>query len=397
MNFSDKIKSLQPSPTVALNAKAKELKANGLDVLNFTVGEPDFSTAKEIRDVAITALKKGKTKYGPAGGGLEIREAISKKLQQENNLQFEISQIVCGIGAKEILFHTFLSILNEGDEVLIPAPYWVSYKDQILACGAKPVIVPFELGDSAPSYLDTKKFEEYATDRTKAIILCSPNNPVGYAFNEEELKVLGNYLKTKDHWWIISDEIYEYLSFEHEHLSLLQLFPDFAPRFALINGLSKGFAMTGWRVGYLAGPLDLVAQVKKLQSHSSTCLPPFIEEAAAFALGLGKSFMQPQIDLLKKRKDFVLDCVKNLKALNYIEPKGAFYLFLDFRSLLQASDRFDEHDTMSLCKVLLEEYLIALVPGEAFGAPGFARMSYAVSEEIIEEGFRRLGNAVSSL
>ena len=393
MEVSKKISSLQVSPTVALNSKAKQLKASGADVLNFAVGEPDYGTPQQVIDIAVNALKTGKTKYGPAGGGLPFRTAISEKLSRENGLDYPPEQIVCGIGAKEILFHISLSLLNDGDEVLLTAPFWVSYQDQIKAAGGVPVLIP--MTDGKPCF-DPEVIEKYSSPRTVAYLLCSPNNPAGYALSHDELQVLGNYLAEKN-WWVISDEIYEYLTFDTPHTSLLKACPQLREQYILVNGMSKSFAMTGWRVGYCCGPTKVMKLVKSLQSHSSTCLPPFIEEAACWAIKQGASLMSEQLSLLKARRDLAVDCIKAIKGLSYIQPQGAFYLFIDVRPALKSSTKFGDDDSMAFCEYLLEEKHIAVVPGEAFGSPGYLRLSYATDENTIRKGTQRLQEAVEAI
>lgn len=395
MHISKRISDLEASPTVALNAKAQQLKSEGIDVLNFTVGEPDYPTPKSVVDVGVKALTDGKTGYGPAGGGLAFRKAISEKLKRDNNLTFTPDQIVCGIGAKEILFHIFLATLNEGDEVLLSAPAWVSYKEHVKAAGAIPVMIPMPNGDPS-AIIAPDLLEKHATPKTVAYILCSPNNPAGYSLNRSEMQTLGNYLEKKD-WWIITDEIYEYLVFEGEHISLLQTNPALSDRCILVNGLSKAFAMTGWRVGYAAGPKEVINLVKTLQSHSSTCLPPFIEEAGTFAISQGKPLMSREIEGLKEKRDLAIQKAESIPKLSYIKPQGAFYIFLDLREILKTSTRFGDLDSMAFCQYLLEEYHVAVVPGEAFDCPGYLRLSYATKREIIEDGFERLKKALANI
>lgn len=393
MQLSRRILAVKSSPTVALNGKVKALGKQGIKVLNFGVGEPDFSTPASIVQAGIKALEAGRTKYGPAGGSPELRQAIAAKLERENHLKFSPDSIVVGIGAKEILFHCFLALLNEGDEVLVPSPYWVSYPDQIIAAGAKPVLLPLP-DDIAKAPLSIEALERYATPKTVGIVLNSPNNPAGYMFDEGFLKELGAYLVTKP-WWIISDEIYEYLAFDRPHRSLLEFYPELASRFLYINGLSKSFAMTGWRVGYVAGPDNIVKMVRDLQSHSSTCLPPFVEDAAVYALNQGKPLVSKEIALMKNRRDLAMQALAKIPGLRYVQPHGAFYLFIDVRSAL--SGKTQVKDAFGLSDYLLTKHHVAMVPGEGFGAPGFLRMSYATDEESIREGIARLGKALSEL
>jgi len=392
--LSKRILAVKPSPTVSLNAKAAQMTKEGHPVLSFAVGEPHFKTPDIIVEAAIAALKKGKTKYGAAGGGLELRKAIAAKLLRENKVQFQPEQIVVGIGAKEILFHLMLSLLNEGDEVIIPAPYWVSYADQVIAAGAVPVILP--VPDQFPeATLDLALIEKYASPKTTAILLNSPNNPCGYVFSADTLKQLGSYLKTKD-WWIVSDEIYEYLSFEAPHQSLLELFPELRDRFILINGFSKGFSMTGWRVGYGAGPDSVMKLVRSLQSHSSTCLPGFIEDAALVAIERGKDLVRAEIAALDALRKTAIKEFAKIPEIQFGQPKGAFYFLLDFRNFLK-QPRGGMSTTFELCEWLLQKHFVATVPGEAFGAAGFIRFSYAVSEDTLLQGIQRIKDAIHSI
>ena len=394
MEFSRRIAALKPSPTVALNNKAKEIAAQGKKVYNFAVGEPDFSTPESICNVAIESLKKGRTKYSASGGSPALRQAVVDKLKRDNQLSYEPNEIVMGIGAKELLFHAMLALLNEGDEVLVPAPYWVSYTAQVEAAGATPVIIPMP-ENHEDARLSPSMIEPYVTERTKAIVITSPNNPAGYVLSKAELSELAAYFKDKP-WWVISDEIYEYMSFDEPHYSLLQLEPALRDRFILINGLSKGFAMTGWRVGFLAAPMPLVKLVKTLQTQSSTCLPPFVEDAAVFALNSGPGMMQEKMAVLKSRRSLATSLLDEIPGVDYRPPKGAFYIFVDIRAALEAAG-WPALDSMRFGETLLNDYQVAMVPGEAFGAPGFLRLSYATSDADLKEGIARLKEALAAI
>ena len=392
-SLSRRILQVKTSPTVALNAKAKALGKEGIKVLNFAVGEPDFPTPASVVDKAIASLRAGRTKYGPAGGGPEFLAAISHKLERDNGLKFATNEIVAGIGAKEILFHIFLALLNDGDEVLIPSPYWVSYPDQVIAAGGKPVTLPLPK-DVAAEPLSIADIKRLATPRTVAIVLNSPNNPAGSMMDPKFLEELGNFLVDKP-WWIISDEIYEYMSFDKPHVSLLKLFPQLRDRFILVNGLSKGAAMTGWRVGYCAGPAAAMKLVRDLQSHSSTCLPPFIEDAATFAIGQGRDLLKDEIGVLKKRRDLAIGLLSKIPNVKFAQPHGAFYILIDVRDALAKAG--GKLDTYALSERLLLEQHIALVPGDAFGAPGYLRFSYTCDEATIMAGLSKLGEGLANL
>ncbi|MCX6123766.1 MAG: pyridoxal phosphate-dependent aminotransferase [Proteobacteria bacterium] len=385
MELSRRISAILPSPTLALNSKANQLKKLGHHILNFAVGEPDYPTPEIIVNQAIASLKAGRTKYTPAGGGAELRTAIADKLLRDNHLKFSPDQIVVGCGAKEILFHIFLALLNEGDEVILTAPCWVSYADQIKAAGATPVIVPLP----AAGAISLADIERHATARTKALVLNTPNNPAGYVLTESQTQEIGNYLSAKA-WWIISDEIYEYMAFDSPHICLLERFPHLADRYLLVNGLSKGFAMTGWRVGYLAGPVNVVSIVKSLQSHSSTCIPGFIEDAAVVALNAGEPLLTKDVQKLKNRRELAISTMNRLGGFKYIRPQGAYYVFIDVRHHLK-----DGMTSLQLSESLLENHHLAMAPGEAFACPGWLRLSYAVADETIVAGLERLHAALN--
>ncbi len=393
--FSQRISQLQSSPTVALNAKAKELADQGHKIINFSVGEPDFPTPKVIVDAGIKALQEGKTKYGGAGGGLPLRKAIAQKLLTDNQLTYGPEHIVVGIGAKEILFHLSLALLNPGDEVLIPAPYWVSYTEHVIAAGATPIVIPMPKNHSSPR-LTPEMIAPYVTAHTKAIVLTSPSNPGGYVIPPDQMKTLGTYLSDKP-WWIIADEIYEYMSYDGESLSMATLCPGVRDRFILINGFSKGFAMTGWRVGYMAGPKPVADLVRTLQTQSSTCLPPFIEEAAIEALRHGRPLMADKMVLLKNRRNMAVEMLSAYPEVDMLPPNGAFYIFIDLRKVLAKSPLYANDNSLDFSKKLLETYHVAMVPGEAFGVPGFVRLSYAVHEDTLKEGLQRLGDALVAI
>jgi aspartate aminotransferase len=385
MELSRRISAIQPSPTLALNSKANQLKKQGHNILNFAVGEPDYPTPQIIVDQAIASLKAGRTKYTPAGGGLELRSAIAHKLKRDNQLNFHPDQIVVGCGAKEILFHIFLALINDGDEVILTAPCWVSYADQIKAAGGVPVIVPLP----KDKHFSIDEIERYVSKKTIAIVINSPNNPGGYVFTRDEINELGRYLKTKN-WWIVSDEIYEYMAFDSPHICLLQVFPELSERFILVNGMSKGFAMTGWRVGYLAGPQKVSSIVKSLQSHSSTCIPGFIEDAAVVALNAGAPLLKADVNKLMARRELAISTMDRLGSIKYIRPQGAFYIFIDIRDYLKGG-----MTSLDYSEFLLERFHLAMAPGEAFGCPGWLRLSYAVSDEILVAGIERLHQALT--
>jgi aspartate aminotransferase len=393
MNFSKRIQAIPGSPTVALNAKTMELQRSGVDVINFTVGEPDYPTPDIVVEAGINALRQGRTKYGSPGGGLPLRESIAKKFKTENNLTFHPDEIVAGVGAKEILFHLCLGLLNEGDAMMVTAPYWVSYTAHAQAAGAESIVVPTPT-DFPKTRLDMKAIATAWKPNIKVFMLNSPNNPAGYVLSKDELAQLGAFLRDKD-CWIISDEIYEYLTFDGDHLSLLNVCPDLKDRFILVHGVAKNFAMTGWRVGFACAPLPVAKMMRNLQSQSSTSLPPFVEDAAAKAFELGRPLVQMEMVVMKRRRELASSLIQTIPDIVCPKPDGAFYLFIDFRKILGRGTT--PKTSMELAQVLLEKDHVALVPGEAFGSPGFIRLSYTCSEKKIQEGIERIKKAVSRM
>ena len=393
--FSKRVQQIPGSPTVALNSKAKALKAAGHRVFNFTIGEPDFVTPQPVTEAAIIALKNGQTKYGAPGGGQQLREAFADKLRRENSLEYSPSQIVCGMGAKELLFHTALALLDKGDKAIVMAPYWVSYPAHICAAEGTPIVIP-PPNDFGRERIDFDQIEKALTENiVKLIYLNSPNNPSGYVFTSQDLSRLAVLLRKFPETIIITDEIYEYLTYGHHHLSLLQVAPDLKERTIIIHGLAKNFAMTGWRVGFAAAPQEIASVLTKLQSQSSTCLPGFIESAAVLALENGRDLVQNELQAYERRRELILQEVKKIPNVEAVTPEGAFYLFLNCKeSIAQLTDI---SSTNQLAEILLTKYFIATVPGEAFGTPGYLRLSFSISEPDILEGINHLREAFKDL
>jgi aspartate aminotransferase len=391
MDVAKRISILSPSPTIELNSLAQQLKKRGEQVVNFAVGEPDFDTPQVIVEATIAALKKGMTKYGSSGGSLELRTAIAEKLRTENKLEYKAENVVVGTGAKEVLFHMFMAMLNPGDEVILPAPYWVSYSEQVKVAGGVPVIIPFA---SLENPIDPDAIARAITPKTKAIVFNSPNNPAGYIVKTDMWRKLATVLKKTD-CYIVSDEIYEYLSFDEPYSTITHSDPSLMDRLVIINGLSKGYAMTGFRVGYMAAPKLLADAVKTLISHSSTCMPGFIDHAAQTALSHGSKLLEKEWIGLRKRRDIALEMLTSIRDVKFIYPHGAFYIFIDIRAVLQRQrDKFPT--SMSFSKMLLEKHKVAMVPGEAFGCPGFLRLSYTVSESDLRKGISELQAACNA-
>ncbi len=391
MKIADRMNTLKPSATLQLNARARQLKKEGKPLISFAVGEPDYNTPQKIVDQCKKSLDDGRTKYGAAGGSVELRQAIAEKLKRENGLTFTPEQIICGIGAKEILFHTLMCMVNPGDEVILPSPFWVSYEEQVRVCGGVPKIIPIH--ENFPdTYLKVEDIAKYATEKTVAIMLNSPNNPSGHIFSKSFMQELASYLKTKN-WWIISDEIYEYMAFDAPHYSLIEFEPSLIDRYIHINGFSKSFAMTGWRVGYAAAPKAFAEPLRNLQSQSSTALPMFIDDSCIVAINEGRSLMNKELEVLKKRRDLMLSALAKDPDIRFVKPQGAFYTFVDIRKQLDKKNM----SSLEFSELLLTKYYVACAPGESFGAPGFIRFSYATSEKAIEEGVERFLRAVKEI
>lgn len=389
MNYSKKAATLQPSITLSITAKAKALKKEGYDVIGFGAGEPDFNTPKNIIEACKKALDEGKTKYVPASGLPELKEAVVRKFKRDNNLNYGLDQVIISTGGKQCLNNAFMAMLNPGDEVLLAAPYWVSYPDLITLADGVSVMVKTE--EENDFKLNRRALSKAITPKSKVLLINSPNNPTGSLYNQEELEDLALFAKEHD-LFIISDEIYEHLIYEDEnHVSIASLSQDAYERTLVINALSKSYAMTGWRIGYAAGPKDLIKIMGNIQSHTTSNSTTFVQYAAVEALDGDQSFIPDMIKTFKTRRNLMMESADQIAGLKYLYPHGAFYLFLDIRSLLGKNykDKLVE-TSLDFAKILLDDYLVAVVPGIGFGVEGFLRLSYATSEENIIEGFSRI-------
>jgi aspartate aminotransferase len=390
MTLSDRVKQLSPSPTLAITATANALKQQGYNVVALGAGEPDFNTPEHILQAAKEAMDKGFTKYTASGGIKELKEAVVAKFANENGLTYTPKEVMVTVGGKEGLYNLFQVILNEGDEVIIPAPYWVSYIEQVKLAGGKPVVVDGK--EENDLKITAEQFESAITDKTKAIIINSPSNPTGMIYNAEELRALGN-IAVKHDLLIVSDEIYEHLIYEDQpHVSIAALDDAFFSRTIIITGVSKTYAMTGWRIGYAAGPQEIIQAMTDLQSHS-TSNPTSIAQFAAIAAITGTQDPVVQMKVaFKERRDYVIDRINNIKGFRCITPSGAFYAFIHVKDTFDAKySSVDEWST-----ALLEEELVAVVPGSAFGADDYIRISYATSLENLKEAFDRIEHFVSA-
>lgn len=395
--ISKRAQAVAPSATLKISAKAKELQRQGVSIISLSAGEPDFPTPRHVCDAAINAINEGFHGYTMNTGTPELRESISDKLQRDNSLSYDPSQIVCTNGAKQALGFSMLAMLDEGDEVIIPAPYWVSYPEMVKVAGATPVTIRTSFENNYRMSAD--QLEEAITDQTKAVMLCSPSNPTGTCYTAEELEELADVLRKHPQVTIISDEIYEYIVFEGDHVGILNVAPDLKDRTVLINGFSKGFAMTGWRLGYLAAPQEFADAVAKIQSQE-TSAPSAISQKAGEAAYRGN--LDAVLEMrasFKKRRDFIYNKLSEIEGLKCFKPSGAFYVFPDISHYLGTTTEGGTNIETStdLCLYLIEEQGLAAVPGDAFGEPNGIRLSYASSMEDLTEAIKRLEKGLKSL
>lgn len=396
MELSRKAQAIEPSLTLAITAKAKEMKEKGIDVISFSAGEPDFNTPKNIINAAIKAMEDGNTKYTSVNGILQLREAICKKFKDDNGLEYNPSQIVVSTGAKQSLANTFLAILNPGDEVIVSTPYWVSYPELIKLADGKPVFVE---GDEKSNYKFTKEnLEKAVTAKTKAIVLNTPNNPTGTIYNKEELEVIADFAKKYNNI-IISDEMYEKLIYDNEnHISIASLSKDAYERTIVINGLSKSYAMTGWRIGYCAASEKIAKLMISIQSHVTSNVCSITQYAALEALNGPQDEITKMINEFEKRRNYMINRIESIDNLSIVKPKGAFYIMINIENCLGKEINGKVlNDSMEFCASLLENEKLAVIPGKAFGLNNYIRVSYATSMEAIKEGLNRIESFIKKL
>lgn len=385
MKLSKRVASLTPSATLAITAKAKELKAAGYDVIGLGAGEPDFNTPQHIIDAAVKAMNEGYTKYTPTGGLPALKEEIIKKFEKDQQLRYEPSEIIVCVGAKYALYTLFQAILDEGDEVIIPTPYWVSYPEQVKLAGGVPVYV--EGLEENQFKITPEQLKAAITERTKAVIINSPSNPTGMIYTEEELRALGEVCLEHD-ILIVSDEIYEKLVYGNaRHVSIAQLSPELKAQTVIINGLSKSHSMTGWRIGYAAGNKEIIKAMTNLASHS-TSNPTSIAQYAAIAAYSGpQEPMEEMRKAFEERLNIIYEKLIQIPGFTCVKPKGAFYLFVNAK---EAAKLVGLSSVDELAKALLDEVNVAVIPGSGFGAPDYLRLSYATSLELLEKAVERI-------
>lgn len=396
MQLSKKAGNISPSITLSITAKANELKKQGIDVVSFGAGEPDFNTPENIINAAIKAMQDGKTKYTPAGGILELKETICKKFEKDNNLKYKPSQITISTGAKQCLANAFMAILNPGDEVLIPIPYWVSYPELV------------KLADGVPVFVETKKENNYkytvedlenaVTDKTKAILINSPNNPTGTIYHEDELLQIAEFAK-KHNLLIVSDEIYEKLIYDgEEHVSIASLSEDAFNRTLVINGVSKTYAMTGWRLGYIAASEEITKVITSIQSHMTSNTNTIAQYATIEALNGPEEDLKKMVAEFENRRNYMIDRLSSINDVSIIKPNGAFYIMVNISSYLNTEFKGEKiENSVDFAKVLLDEEKVAVIPGTGFGLDDYIRLSYATSMELIEKGIDRISAFLSKI
>ncbi|ANV97675.1 aspartate aminotransferase [Helicobacter enhydrae] len=380
MQYSDKALNLQESNTLAISALAQNLAKSGKEIINLSTGEPDFDTPQSVKDTAIGAINQGFSKYTAVSGILNLKEAICEKLARDNQLHYQPQEIIVSNGAKHSLFNALGAILNPQDEVIIPAPYWVSYPEMVKYNQATPIFI--QTTQENHFKITPKDLQEAITPKTKAIILNSPSNPTGSIYNKEEIIELAKVLEGSD-IWVISDEIYEKLVYDSSFVSIPSLSQDLLTRTILVNGLSKSSAMTGWRMGYLASKdRTLLKIIDNIQSNSTSNINSFTQMASITALNL-KGEIEEMRGIFEQRRDFAYQAAQSIAPLRLNKPQGAFYLFIDI-------SKTPYPNSLDFCQFLLERQGVALVPGIAFGAEGFVRMSFATSIKTLQKGFEKI-------
>ncbi|MFC1524705.1 pyridoxal phosphate-dependent aminotransferase [Thermodesulfobacteriota bacterium] len=396
VSVSERVKQIKPSPTLAVNAKAKALKASGADILNFSVGEPDFDTPDHVCEAGKSAIDERFTRYTPVPGILELREAIVNRFAEDRGWKYTPDQIQVACGGKHGLYNMAQALFGPGDEVLIPTPYWVSYPPIVQLAGATPVLVP--LAEENDFDLDPKDLDKYVTDKTRGIILNSPSNPTGSIFSHQALEVIGKMALDKG-WAVISDDIYDTMVYDDKPAPhILDIDPALKEQTLILNGVSKSFAMTGWRIGYSAGPQHIIAAMNKIQSQSTSNPSSIAQKAALAAVSGPQDFHATMKEAFLPRRDFMVSDLTALPDVTCVNPHGAFYVFPNFSAYYGKSFKGKQiNNSVDFADYLLDEALLATVPGAAFGADEFIRISFATSMEILQEGMNRLRKALELL
>lgn len=395
IRISDRIKAMAASQTLAMSQKSSELRAAGVDVINLSVGEPDFNTPEHIKEAAKKAIDDNYTHYPPVPGYMDLRQAIALKLHDENGLDYRAEQVVVSGGAKQSLSNIIMSVVNPGDEVIIPVPAWVSYVEMVKLAGGTNVLVP--AGIDQDFKITPSQLEAAITPRTRLVMICSPSNPSGSVYTRAELQGLVDVLARYPQVMVLSDEIYEHINYLGEFTSL-GAFPEIAPRTVIVNGVSKAYAMTGWRVGFMAGPVEVAKAVTKLQGQTTSGISTIAQRAALAAYQGSQQCVADMREAFRRRRDLVVSMAREIPGLKVNEPQGAFYLFPEVTAYLgkRCGDRVIADDN-DLCMYLLEEAHVATVSGSAFCLPGYIRLSYAAADEALVEAMHRIAAALARL
>ena len=390
---SNSLKRIKPSPTIAVTSKAREMRAAGKDVIGLGAGEPDFDTPDNIKEAAIQAIKRGDTKYTAVDGTPALKMAIKEKFSRENNLTYELDQISVGTGGKQVLYNAFMATLNPGDEVIIPAPYWVSYPDMVLLAGGKPKIV--KCSEKNEFKITPAELKKAISKKTKWLIINSPSNPTGSCYTKEEIQELSKILIKNKKVFILSDDIYEHITYDgFEFFTIAQL-KSLKDRVLTMNGVSKSYSMTGWRIGYGAGPKDIIKAMAKIQSQSTTNPSSISQAAAVEALNGTQDFIKTRSESFKERRDFVVESLNNIEGLSCLKPSGAFYVFPNCKKLLGKKTKLKTDK--DFVEKLLEKSEVAVVQGSAFGLDGYFRISYATSMDNLKKALERIKSFCESL
>jgi len=397
VNLSNRVQAIKPSPTLAVTARAAQLKAEGKDIIGLGAGEPDFDTPQHIKDAAIEAINKGLTKYTAVGGTPGLKQAIIAKFKRENNFEYNAKQILVSCGGKQSFFNLALATLNPGDEVIIPAPYWVSYPDIVIIAEGKPIFV--ETGIEQGFKITAEQLERAITPKTRMFVINSPSNPTGAVYTLDELKALGEVLRKHPQILIATDDMYEHILLSgNSFINILNACPDLYSRTVVLNGVSKAYSMTGWRIGYCGGPAEVVTAMENIQSQSTSNPSSISQAAAEAALNGDQSCIEPMVGAFIERNQFVTNALNQCNGVQCLLSDGAFYAFADARKAidnLYAKGIIQQQNDLAFSEYLLEKAGVAIVPGSAFGSEGYMRLSFATALSNLEEAMRRITQALS--
>lgn len=391
LKLSSRVQAIKPSPTLAVTNKAAELRAVGQDIIGLGAGEPDFDTPDHIKEAAIAAIRNGQTKYTAVDGTPALKKAIIAKFKRDNGLDYEANQILVSSGGKQSFFNLALAILDPGDEVIIPAPYWVSYPDMVLVAEGKPVVL--ESGSDTRFKITPEQLEAAITYRTRLFVINSPSNPSGMAYSLEELQALGEVLKKYPHVMVATDDMYEPILWTGKPFcNILNATPELYDRTFVLNGVSKAYSMTGWRIGYAAGPAKVIGAMKKIQSQSTSNPASISQAAAQAALDGEQECVAEMVTAFRERHDYLVKALNDIPGVSCLEGDGTFYVFPSFQGAIDANSAIS--DDVQLAEMLLKDAGVALVPGSAFGTPGHMRLSFATSMDVLKEAVTRLKKAL---